>query len=169
MDLLDFDVEELYFDAGEVAGVAELIRTAAANYSGGDAETPLLQAYALAPQSLNVLVALYRFYYYQNRLQDALRVAGETLEVQRKKLDFPVDWRTLSPGLVAAVSAEQRVPLRFYLFTLKAQGFLQMRLYNLDESRDVFEKLVELDPKDRIGAAGLLNLVVERLSPTSAV
>lgn len=161
MDLLDFDVEELYFDAGEVAGVAELIRTAAANYSDGDAETPLLQAYALAPQSLNVLVAMYRFYYYRHRLQDALRIAAEALEVQRKRLDFPVDWRNLSPATLTAVNAEQMVPLRFYLFTLKAQGLLQMRLYNLDTSREIFEKLVELDPKDRIGAAGLLHLIID--------
>lgn len=168
MDLLDFEAEELYFDAGEVAGVAELIRSAEANYSSaeanysdGDAETPLLQAYALAPQSLNVLVAMYRFYYYQHRLQDALRIAAEALEVQRKKLDFPVDWRMLSPARLTAISVEQMVQLRFYLFTLKAQGFLQMRLYNLDASREIFEKLVELDPKDRIGAAGLLHLIID--------
>ena len=37
-----------------------------------------------------------------------------------------------------------------------------MRLHNLDMSQNIFEKLVELDSKDRIGAQGLLDLVVKR-------
>jgi hypothetical protein len=37
-----------------------------------------------------------------------------------------------------------------------------MRLDNLDLSQAIFEKLVELDSKDRIGAKGLLELVIKR-------
>jgi len=37
-----------------------------------------------------------------------------------------------------------------------------MRLEYLDLSEAIFEKLVELDSKDRIGAQGLLELVVKR-------
>jgi hypothetical protein len=59
MDLLDFEAQELYFNAGEEPGVMDLLADAAANYSDGEAEAPLLTAYAIAPQSLNVLVALY--------------------------------------------------------------------------------------------------------------
>ncbi|MGR8935467.1 MAG: hypothetical protein ACU837_13900 [Gammaproteobacteria bacterium] len=162
MDLLDFEAQELYFDVGEEPGVMELINAAAANYSDGEAEAPLLQAYALAPRSLNVLVALYRFYYYRHRLDDTLRIARETLEVMRAQLEFPHDWRLLTAARIAAVAPEAKVQLRFYLFTLKAEGFLHMRLHNLDLSRQIFEKLVELDAQDRIGAAGLLELVVGR-------
>jgi tetratricopeptide (TPR) repeat protein len=162
MDLLDFEARELYFDTVDEPGVATLIRDAAANY--GEAEAPLLQAYALAPRSLNVLVALYRFYYYRHRLTDALKIAAEALEVLRIHLDFPPDWRDLTTARLAAVTTDAKVQLRFYLFTLKAEGFLHMRLHNLDLSREIFEKLVELDAQDRIGAAGLLHLVMERLT-----
>jgi hypothetical protein len=37
-----------------------------------------------------------------------------------------------------------------------------MRLNNLDVSQGIFEKLVGLDDKDRIGAKGLLELVIKR-------
>ena len=37
-----------------------------------------------------------------------------------------------------------------------------MRLEYLDVSQSIFEKLVGLDSKDRIGAKGLLELVVNR-------
>ena len=72
MDLLDFEAQGLYFEQDDVAGVKELLAQAAEEYSSGLAEMPLLRAYFLAPESLNVLVALNRFYYYQHRLEDAL-------------------------------------------------------------------------------------------------
>jgi len=37
-----------------------------------------------------------------------------------------------------------------------------MRLESLDVSQSIFEKLVGLDSKDRIGAKGLLELVIKR-------
>ena len=37
-----------------------------------------------------------------------------------------------------------------------------MRLELLDVSKTIFEKLVLLDSKDRIGAQGLLELVIKR-------
>lgn len=39
-----------------------------------------------------------------------------------------------------------------------------MRLELLDVSKSIFEKLVDLDDKDRIGAKGLLELVIQRQS-----
>lgn len=50
---------------------------------------------------------------------------------------------------------------RFYLFTLKAYGYLQMRLGDLDMARAVTVKLLELDPQDKIGGKVLLS-VLER-------
>jgi len=38
---------------------------------------------------------------------------------------------------------------------------LLMRLERLDESQAIFEKLVELDSKDRIGAKALLDLLMQ--------
>ena len=71
MDLLDFEAQGLYFDTKDAPEVEQMISTAAENYADGSAELPLLRAYFLAPTSLNVLVALNRFYYYQHRLEDA--------------------------------------------------------------------------------------------------
>ena len=51
---------------------------------------------------------------------------------------------------------------RFYLFTLKGYAYLQMRLGELEESRDAVMKLLELDPSDKIGAKVLLG-VLERI------
>jgi len=164
MDLLDFEAQGLYFEEPDVASVTELIAKAAEHYADGYAELPLLQAYFKAPQSLNVLVALNRFYYYQHRLEDALAATGKALAVIRPMVDFPEDWRELEHTHLMATPAALLTQVRLYLFTLKAIGFLNMRLENLDVSQAIFEKLVELDSKDRIGAQGLLELVVKRQS-----
>jgi len=163
MDLLDFEAQGLYFEQADVAGVKEMIASAAENYADGDAELPLLKAYFLAPESLNVLVALNRFYYYQHRLEEALTATTKALVVIRSTIAFPEDWRELQPAHVSDAPAELLTHIRLYL---KAVGFLNMRLENLDLSQSIFEKLVELDSRDRIGAQGLLELVIKRKETT---
>ncbi|MCX7092259.1 MAG: hypothetical protein NTY50_02235 [Methylobacter sp.] len=162
MDLLDFEAQGLYFEQPDVAGVEQLIAAASENYANGEAELFLLQAYFIAPESLNVLIALNRFYYYQHRLEEALAATAKALVVIRPTIAFPDDWRDLHIGHITEAPANLLTHIRMYLFTLKAIGFLNMRLENLDLSQAIFEKLVELDSKDRIGAQGLLELVIKR-------
>ena len=162
MDLLDFEAQGLYFEQPDVAGVKQLIATASENYADGDAELFLLKAYFIAPESLNVLVALNRFYYYQHRLEEALAATSKALVVIRPAIAFPEDWRDLQLKHINEAPAALLTNIRMYLFTLKAVGFLNMRLENMDLSQAIFEKLVELDSKDRIGAQGLLELVIKR-------
>jgi tetratricopeptide (TPR) repeat protein len=157
MDLLDFEAEGLYFEQADVDGVKELIAQAAEDYSNGDAEFPLLRAYFLAPESLNVLVALNRFYYYQHRLEDALLATYKALAVIRASIDFPENWQDLQQQHIDNTGNLTQV--RLYLFTLKAVGFLNMRLHRLELSRQIFEKLISLDSKNRIGAQALLDLL----------
>ena len=164
MDLLDFEAQGLYFENEDTPEVENMIAIASENYASGEAELPLLRAYFLAPNSLNVLVALNRFYYYQHRLDDALAATLKALAVIRPLIDFPEDWRELQPHHLSDTPANLLTQVRLYLFTLKAIGFLNMRLELLDVSKSIFEKLVDLDGKDRIGAKGLLELVIQRQS-----
>jgi tetratricopeptide (TPR) repeat protein len=159
MDLLDFEAEGLYFEQADVAGVKELLAEAAENYSSGDAEFPLLRAYFLAPDSLNVLVALNRFYYYQHRLEDALLATVKALAVIRASIDFPEDWQDLQLQHIENAPSQLLTQVRLYLFTLKAVGFLNMRLHRLEISQQIFEKLISVDSKNRIGAQALLDLL----------
>jgi hypothetical protein len=109
-----------------------------------------------------VLVALNRFYYYQHRLEESLGATTKALMIIRPTIAFPEDWNDLQTSHIIDAPADLLTKIRMYLFTLKAVGFLNMRLENLDLSQAIFEKLVELDTKDRIGAKGLLELVIKR-------
>jgi hypothetical protein len=162
MDLLDFEAKDLYFERADPQEVQDLIKFASERYASGEAELPLLQAYLRAPDSLNVLVALNRFYYYQHRLQVALLVSEKALAIIHSGIDFPENWEMLETHHIANAPKALLTRIRLYLFTLKSVGFLNMRLENLSVSRRIFEKLVALDSKDRIGAKGLLEIVISR-------
>lgn len=164
MDLLDFQAQDLYFEQEESAAVSALLQQASLSYAVGEAEMPLLKAYFLAPQSLNVLVALNRFYYHQHRLEDALQATDKALHIVGQPLNFPLQWQDLTMQHLTALAPEQLTQLRLYLFILKSSGFLNMRLQRLTLSAGIFEKVLELDVKDRIGAAGLLALVRKRMA-----
>jgi len=160
--LLEFEAKELYFEKEDSEEVMRLLQFASELYGSGDAELPLLKAYLRAPESFNVLVALNRFYYYQHRLAEALLISEKALGLIREAIGFPEDWRQLQTSHISEAPKDWLTKVRFYLFTLKSIGFLHMRLQNLELSRGIFEKLVALDDKDRIGAKGLLELVLQR-------
>ena len=164
MDLLEFDATDLYFEQADSPEVQDLIRAASELYGSGAAELPLLQAYLRAPESLNVLVALNRFYYYQHRLTEALLISEKALHLIRQPIAFPTDWQQVERSHISNAPKESLTRIRLYLFTLKSIGFLNMRLENLQLSRAIFEKLISLDDKDRIGAQGLLEVLELRAS-----
>ncbi|MBO4227816.1 hypothetical protein [Bradyrhizobium neotropicale] len=119
------------------------------------AEKHLHEAQALAPGHAAVLIGLYRFYFY---LAEALEVAKLCISKAAHENGLVDDWRRVSAGEAAFDCYENILP-RFYLFSLKAYAYLQMRLGNLDEGRAAASKLVELDPTDKIGARVLLDVL----------
>ncbi len=159
MDLLDFDQTELYFDEPISAEVEHLIAMAAANYGNEEAELMLLRANFIAPQHLTVLVALYRYYFYQHRLEDALLVAESALAVVGRRLEFPDTWHYLREANVGAGVMRSMGLVRFYLMVLKAAGYIHLRLGNFDTGQAMLEKLVELDSHDRMGGKALLEVL----------
>jgi tetratricopeptide (TPR) repeat protein len=122
------------------------------------AEGHLRKAEALAPGHAAVLVGLYRFYFYKGRLGEALDIARLCLEKAAKENDLPANWRDVAAGGAPFGRYEEMAP-RFFLFTLKGYAYLQMRLGNLDEGLDAVQKLLELDPSDKIGAKVLLEVI----------
>jgi len=113
----------------------------------------------MAPQHLMVLVALYRYYFYQHRLDDALLVAESTLAVVGRRLDFPDTWHYLREANVGAGVMRSMGLVRFYLMVLKATGYINLRLGNYNAGKAMLEKLVELDSHDRIGGKALLDVL----------
>lgn len=159
MDLHNFDGEQMYFDEDVSGEVKTLIETASEVYADGEAEMPLLRAFYLAPQSISVLVALYRFYYYQHRYQDALVAADTSMRLVSERLHFPVGWRDMDINALGYGVMQSMTLVRFYLLALKGAGYLNLRLGDIDTGVAMLSKVIELDAEDRLGAVALLKTV----------
>lgn len=165
MDLLDFESEDLYFNDPIDAEAEALVNEAAETYGDESCEALLLRAYFLEPGHLSVLVALYRFYYYQHRLHDTLKVAERTLEVSARQLgvqDYP--WEKLELKHINWNAPRAMTRLRFYLLALKGTGYLKLRLGDAQGGLAMLRKVESLDSQDRLGAGELANVASRRFT-----
>lgn len=161
MDLLDFSDCKLYFEDDLPAEAERLIAQAAAEYGDPAAELSLLRAHMLAPENLSVLVGLYRYYFYQHRLTDALVVAERAMQLSGRHLGLPTDWNLLDETRLGSAAANSFGLLRFYLLALKAASVVLLRLGQIADSRARLIKLASLDSRDQLGAGKLLEVVDE--------
>jgi hypothetical protein len=168
MDLLDFSDCKLYFEDELPAAAERLIAQAAADYGDPAAELALLRAHLLAPEHLTVLVSLYRYYFYQHRLDDVLIVADHAKRISARHLGIPNDWRLIDEAHLGSAAATSFGLLRFYLLAIKAESVVLLRLGRIAESRDRLSKLAALDSRDHLGAAKLLEVVDEFQSENPA-
>jgi tetratricopeptide (TPR) repeat protein len=122
------------------------------------AEEKLWSAYDLAPERLEVYVALYKFYFYKGRMADAEKVVHMALEKAAQLDGFDVDWRKLNKQ--NALWQPAVGPTRFYLYSLKALAFIRLRRNDPTEARTILDKLMELDPNDQVGGSVILDLAL---------
>lgn len=140
------------------AAVAADLHKAAMSYHQDEvAESYLSLAYARAPDHPAVHIALYRFYFYKNRLREALAVGQRCLAKTAVDLGLPSDWRQIAPDHpVFSVHAESYAAApRFYLFTLKGCAYLNLRLGYMEQGEALLGKLMALDPTDKLGGSVL--------------
>lgn len=168
MDLMDFDQTTLYFDDPVSPEVERLIAEAGAGYGSDETESLLLRAHSLAPGQLVVLVALYRYYFYQHRLDDALIVADRTLAAAGDRLGFPAEWQQLHPQHLGYAAMHSIGLLRFYLMVLKAAGYINLRLGRESQGEAMLTKLIEMDSHDRLGGKNLLQVYQTALQEEAA-
>lgn len=146
------------FGAGLPAAAEDHLARAGLAYQQDDvAEQHLREARVLAPDHAAVLIGFYRFYFYKGRLREALDIARVCLAKAACDNDLATDWRRVRPGDARFASFDASLP-RFYLFTLKAYAYLQMRLGHQTEGVEAARKLLELDPSDKLNAQLLLNV-----------
>lgn len=102
------------------------------------AERLLLEAREQLPERLEIPVALYKMYAYSNRHEESLALIHEVLEQAPELND------------------------RLYLYSLKAKGFVLLRMGKVDEAAAVLQQLQTLDPLDQVGGSVVMQMA-ERL------
>ncbi|MCX7175777.1 MAG: hypothetical protein NT159_18005 [Proteobacteria bacterium] len=142
------------------AAEQEIQLAGAAYHAEAEAERHVLRAFELAPEHPATHIALYRFYFYRNRLAEALAVGLRCLAHAAALNGLAHDWRVVAPG--STDFGDYSALPRFYLFTLKGCAYLSLRLGKLEQGGAMLEKLTELDAGDKVGGS-VLRGVLDRL------
>lgn len=153
---MTYDIEALSADIP--ADIEALLGDAEAAYGDPDkAEKALRAALEKEPDNLALRVATYTFYFYANRLRDAMPHAEACLAMAGDALGVPRDWRLVGPES-ASFSGFER-PQRVYLKSLVALGYCRARLGDVEGAETLLRKAASLDPEDRVGAGRLADVV----------
>jgi len=151
-----------YLGAGLPPEAEQHLRLAGQNYhQDAVALMHLDKAKRVAPEHPAVSIGFYRFYFYKNRLTEALKIAQECLVKAARDNGMDSDWRKAKVTDADFDNFAAIMP-RFFLFTLKGYGYLQLRLGNLEEGRAAISKVLELDPSDKVGGKVLLTVLERR-------
>lgn len=130
------------------------LQQAVAAYDEPDlAERLLWQAQQMDPDQLEVYVALYKFYFYKNWIDEAQGAVFVALKKSAELGNFNADWNQLTPASADWYSLEN--PQRLYLYALKALSFIRLRQSDVDGAENILRKLRELDPDDQVGGSVL--------------
>jgi len=161
-ELPDPVLDTAYLGEGLPVEAEQHLRLAGQNYHQDEtAVMHLNKAKQAAPDHPAVFIGFYRFYFYKNQLDKALKIAQECLVKAARDNGMDTDWRKAKPDDADFDNFGAIMP-RFFLFTLKGYGYLQLRLGNLDEGRSAITKLLELDPNDKTGGKVLLTVLERR-------
>lgn len=164
MDFLDFENHVLYFDEA-LSGDDETLLVEAANaYPEKETEDILLDLQARLPTNLTIIVALYRFYYYQHRYQEALSIADKALQVSASMMGLQVGWENLTENHLGKGVFVSMGLIRFYMLGLKASAYLLLRVGEIEQAHARLKKITELDPGDQFGADFLFKMAEKELS-----
>jgi len=153
-----FQNEDIYFGNNIPAAVKQVLLEATRVYPDLAATEVLLEkAQSMAPQQLEVYYARYKFYFYNKRLELAEQIVLEGLKQAATQAGFAYDWLKLDE--FSGNWLEPNDTERFYLYTLKALGFIFMRQARLTESATVLNKLKQLDQLDTVGGSVVMDIL----------
>lgn len=124
------------------------------------AENLLVRAQEEMPDSLELLVAHYKLCAYSNRLEEAEKLIKLTLKRAAAQGNFDDNW----PKFVEEGQEWDDItgPRRIYLYSLKASGFVWLRMGKWPEAQEVLNALALFDPKDEVGSS-VVRSMAERL------
>jgi tetratricopeptide (TPR) repeat protein len=163
-----FPKEQILFGQNIPVPVNALLQQAVNAYDDTErAESLLREAQRMNPEQLEVYIALYKFYFYKLRLEEAESVARDALTRAAGQGGFDTDWRQLTHTSTDWSQCDG--PARVYLYSLKALGFIRMRRMDFAGGEAILDKLAELDPQDQVGGSVLRELAAGLREVTDAV
>lgn len=154
--------ERVYYGGDLPRDAERALHLAAAHWHApSDAETYLGQAYSLAPDHRAVKLGHYKYFFYRKDLVRAAPFALLCVEDSARALNLPSDWRLVQPSDAAFDTPLDDIEAepRFFLYALKAYGYVLFRQGRCDEGLEALRKVASLDPQGRTATQHLLEVI----------
>lgn len=143
--------DKVQFGFGLPQEVNEQLQKAASNIAyRPDTLKALCVAKTLAPKQLEVLVALYKFHFYEGELEKAEEFVFQALIKAAQEGGFKYDLDSLNEESTDWNAV--RGPARTFLYSLKALAFIRLRQNDTKNAEIILDNLQRLDPQDQVGA-----------------
>lgn len=152
MSLQTNDEQEPLF-GGEAPPAIRVLLARAKQAGGAEAVELLCSARTAQPDCLPVYYLLYKLHARQGELDLAEQVARAALAEAGRQAGLPGDVRTLAPERPMHADFAATGPARFWLFTLKALAFINLRLHRRDDAEKILSVLAAHDPSHSVGGA----------------
>jgi len=117
----------------------------------------LREADRLHGEHLPVVIGCYKFLFYKGRLAEAIPYAERAAAIMAGRLGLPARFEDVSPE--DAPFSEYEAGPRFYLFAMKAVGYLYARLGETERGIRILERIRILDGRDLMGIAPLVTVI----------
>ncbi|MDT7838802.1 hypothetical protein [Aquabacterium sp. OR-4] len=148
MNLTTGEASDAFF-GGEVPEAVRALLHQAALARADERGALLWTAQAIAPATLAVYYALYKYHAGRRELAQAEQAAQRGLSEAAVQAGLAPDWAAVAPGCGADFQGDG--PARFWLFTLKALAFIRLRSGRPDEARALLAHIELLQPGSRLG------------------
>jgi hypothetical protein len=136
----------------------ELLWQAARSYAETEVALGYLkEADRVYGDCLPVVLGCYKFHFYKGRQREAIPFAWKAARIMGAHLGLPSLFDDVSPK-DAGFSEYESGP-RFYLFAMKAVGYLHARLGETEMALGILSKVRELDSLDRLGISRLIAVI----------
>lgn len=137
--------------------IKKLLILAAENWENTSAsENYMNQALAKTGDNLEVLVAVYRYFYYKYNYTIALQTAIKVIDKIKLTEKLPDDWQQLQPILIKRKEEPQ---IRLYLNAYAASGLVLAKLGEIEKAKEISTQVKSIDDKNDFGAGILLDIL----------
>ncbi|MEA5508184.1 hypothetical protein VB715_00250 [Crocosphaera sp. UHCC 0190] len=100
------------------------------------------QALEKEGNNLDVLIGAYRFFFYKNKPEIALKIAKKVLRIIQETENLPLEWEQLKFILV---ERQNESSIRLYLNAYASQGFILAKLGQVEAAKLITERVKTID------------------------
>ncbi|MGK7938810.1 MAG: hypothetical protein AB4062_01335 [Crocosphaera sp.] len=130
-----------WYDASE--DVKELLVLATDHWENSSlSEQYINQALEKAGDNIDVLVGAYRFFFYKNKPELALKIAQKVLKIIEKQEQLPLEWEQLQPILK---KRQQEPNIRLYINAYASQGYILAKMGQIEAAKFITERVKTID------------------------